>query len=91
VPGHTKGSVAFLFEERCLFAGDSLSWDFTTDDLRASKHVCWYSWAEQTKSLRRLADYPFEWIFAGHGGSFRLPPDTMRARLLALTERMATV
>ena len=38
VPGHTKGSVAFLFEDRCLFAGDSLSWDFTTNDLRASKH-----------------------------------------------------
>ncbi|HEX3970936.1 MAG TPA: MBL fold metallo-hydrolase [Stellaceae bacterium] len=90
VPGHTKGSVAFLFEERCLFTGDSLSWDFTTDDLRASKHVCWYSWPEQTKSLRTLAAYRFEWIFAGHGGSFRLPAETMHARLLALTDRMAT-
>jgi glyoxylase-like metal-dependent hydrolase (beta-lactamase superfamily II) len=90
VPGHTKGSVAFLFEERCLFAGDSLSWDFTTDDLRASKHVCWYSWPEQTKSLRALAEHRFEWIFAGHGGSFHLPADTMRTRLLALTERMAS-
>jgi glyoxylase-like metal-dependent hydrolase (beta-lactamase superfamily II) len=89
VPGHTKGSVAFLFEERCLFTGDSLSWDFTTNDLRASKHVCWYSWPEQTKSLRAITAYQFEWIFAGHGGSFRLPPDTMHGRLLALTERMA--
>lgn len=89
VPGHTKGSVAFLFEARCLFAGDSLSWDFTTDDLRASKNVCWYSWPEQTKSLRDLAAYSFEWVFAGHGGSKQLPPEAMRARLLALTERMA--
>ncbi len=89
VPGHTKGSVAFLFEERCLFAGDSLSWDFTTDDLRASKHVCWYSWPEQTASLHALAAYRFEWIFAGHGGSFHLPRDEMRIRLIALTERMA--
>ena len=88
-PGHTKGSVAFLFEERCLFTGDSLSWDFTTNDLRASKHVCWYSWAEQTKSLRDLAAYRFEWIFAGHGGSFHLPREAMQARLLSLTERMA--
>jgi glyoxylase-like metal-dependent hydrolase (beta-lactamase superfamily II) len=90
VPGHTKGSVAFLFKERCLFAGDSLSWDFTTGDLRASKHVCWYSWPEQIASLRRLAEYPFEWVFAGHGGSYHLPRDEMRTRLLTLTERMAT-
>lgn len=90
VPGHTKGSVVFLFEERCLFAGDSLSWDFTTGDLRASKHVCWYSWPEQTASLRALAAYSFEWVFAGHGGSIYLPREKMYARLLALTERMAT-
>ncbi|HEY3917846.1 MAG TPA: MBL fold metallo-hydrolase [Stellaceae bacterium] len=89
VPGHTKGSVAFLFDGRCLFAGDSLSWDFTTDDLRASKHVCWYSWPEQTKSLRDLAAHSFEWVFAGHGGSKHLPRAEMRTRLLALTERMA--
>jgi glyoxylase-like metal-dependent hydrolase (beta-lactamase superfamily II) len=89
VPGHTKGSVVFLFNERCLFAGDSLSWDFTTRDLRASKHVCWYSWPEQTKSLRALTEYPFEWVFAGHGGSVHQPAAEMRARLLALTERMA--
>ena len=89
VPGHTKGSVAFLLENRCLFAGDSLSWDFTSRDLRASKHVCWYSWPEQTTSLRDLAAYSFEWIFAGHGGSYRLPAAEMHTRLLALTERMA--
>jgi glyoxylase-like metal-dependent hydrolase (beta-lactamase superfamily II) len=88
VPGHTKGSVAFLFEERCLFTGDSLSWDFTANDLRASKHVCWYSWPEQTESLRALAAYRFEWIFAGHGGSFHLAAAAMRVRLLALTEKM---
>ena len=55
VPGHTKGSVVFLFEERCLFTGDSLSWDFTTNDLRAGRRTCWYSWPEQTASLIRLA------------------------------------
>ena len=89
VPGHTKGSVAFLFEQRCLFTGDSLSWDFTTGDLRASKHVCWYSWPERTKSLHALAAHRFEWIFAGHGGSHCLPAGQMRSRLLALAERMA--
>lgn len=90
VPGHTKGSVAFLFEQRCLFTGDSLSWDFTTNDLRAGKQTCWYSWPEQTASLTRLADHRFDWVFAGHGGSHHVPADEMHARLLALTERMKT-
>ncbi len=88
VPGHTKGSVAFLWNEHCLFTGDSLSWDFARNDLRASKHVCWYSWPEQIKSLTRLLDYRFDWIFAGHGGSFHLPADDMRQRLAALVARM---
>jgi len=89
VPGHTKGSVAYLWRESHLFTGDSLSWDFAKADLRASKSVCWYSWPEQTESLRRLLDYRFEWIFAGHGGSIRLERDAMRARLAALVARMA--
>ncbi len=88
LPGHTKGSVAYLFEERCLFTGDSLSWSFEREDLRASKDVCWYSWAEQTESLRRLVAQRFEWVFAGHGGSVHLPADEMRERLEALVARM---
>ncbi len=88
VPGHTQGSVAYCFEGHCLFAGDSLSWDFATGDLRASKHVCWYSWPEQIASLKRLDAVDFDWVFAGHGGSMHLPVAAMRARLGALTERM---
>jgi glyoxylase-like metal-dependent hydrolase (beta-lactamase superfamily II) len=87
LPGHTQGSVAFLLEDRCLFTGDSLSWDFETGDLRASRHVCWYSWPEQLASLARLRTYRFEWLFAGHGGSHRLPPGDMQARLSALLRR----
>ena len=89
VPGHTKGSVAYLWNETRLFTGDSLSWDFVRQDLRASKHVCWYSWPEQIRSLTRLLDYRFEWIFAGHGGSIGLSADEMRQRLAALVARMA--
>lgn len=89
VPGHTKGSVAFLWDEHCLFTGDSLSWDFVKNDLRASKDVCWYSWPEQTTSLTRLLDYRFDWVFAGHGGSFHLPAEEMHAKLIALVARMA--
>jgi glyoxylase-like metal-dependent hydrolase (beta-lactamase superfamily II) len=88
VPGHTKGSVAYLARGLCLFTGDSLSWSFEQGDLRASKDVCWYSWPEQIESLRRLLDQPFEWVFAGHGGSIHLPPAEMRARLAALVTRM---
>jgi len=87
VPGHTEGSVAFLLEERCLFTGDTLSWEFETDDLRASRAVCWWSWPEQLASLARLLDHRFEWVFAGHGGSHRLPPEQMAERLRALLRR----
>jgi glyoxylase-like metal-dependent hydrolase (beta-lactamase superfamily II) len=89
VPGHTKGSVVYLYEERCLFTGDSLAWSFEDDDLEAFRGACWYSWEEQTKSLRRLSDYKFEWVLAGHGGSHHVPVEEMRARLEALVLRMA--
>jgi hypothetical protein len=58
-------------------------------DLVASREACWFSWSEQTRSLRRLLDYRFEWVFAGHGGSQHLPPDEMHGRLTALLNRMA--
>lgn len=88
VPGHTKGSVVYLYDNRCLFTGDSLAWDFEEDDLTAWRDFCWYSWPEQIKSLARLLDYPFEWVLAGHGGSKGLPPEEMHARLAALVKRM---
>jgi glyoxylase-like metal-dependent hydrolase (beta-lactamase superfamily II) len=88
LPGHTAGSVAFLLEERCLFTGDSLAWDFAADDLTAHRHVCWYSWPEQITSLRRLLDQRFEWVLAGHGGSKGLPAAEMNRRLGALLARL---
>ena len=89
IPGHTAGSVAYLHDRRYLFSGDSLAWSFERNDLEAFRDYCWYSWPEQIKSLRRLADYRFEWVFAGHGGSHYLPASEMNARLKALLERMA--
>lgn len=88
VPGHTKGSVAYLYDSRCLFTGDSLAWSFERDDLTAWRDYCWYSWPEQTKSLTRLAGFSFAWVLAGHGGSKELAPEEMQARLAALVERM---
>jgi glyoxylase-like metal-dependent hydrolase (beta-lactamase superfamily II) len=90
VPGHTRGSVVYLFDERCLFTGDSLAWSFEGDDLMAWREFCWYSWAEQIKSLRRLFDYTFEWVCAGHGGSKGLPSAEMNRRLRAMIRRLET-
>jgi hypothetical protein len=38
-----------------------------------------------------LLDHPFDWIFAGHGGSHGTPPEEMHDRLAALVNRMATL
>jgi glyoxylase-like metal-dependent hydrolase (beta-lactamase superfamily II) len=89
VPGHTEGSVVYLWRGRCLFTGDSLAWSFADNDLNAFRDFCWYSWEEQRKSLARLLDYDFEWVLAGHGGSHGLPAPEMHARLAALVGRMA--
>jgi glyoxylase-like metal-dependent hydrolase (beta-lactamase superfamily II) len=89
VPGHTEGSVVYLYDQRCLFTGDSLAWSFERSDLVVFRDACWFSWSEQTRSLRRLLNYRLEWVFAGHGGSQRLPTDEMHARLTALLNRMA--
>jgi glyoxylase-like metal-dependent hydrolase (beta-lactamase superfamily II) len=88
LPGHTRGSTGYLFR-RSLFTGDSLSWSFLTQDLRASRDYCWYSWPEQMRSLAKLREYEFDWIFAGHGGSKHLPVPEMQARLRAFLERNA--
>jgi glyoxylase-like metal-dependent hydrolase (beta-lactamase superfamily II) len=88
LPGHTKGSAAFLFEQRHLFTGDSLSWDFEEDDLAAWEEIAWYSWDEQRRSLRRLLDHSFEWVLSGHGASYGLPAGEMRRRLAALLDRL---
>lgn len=88
LPGHTRGSVAYLADERYLFTGDSLSWDFEDEDLTAWEDIAWYSWDEQRRSLRRLLDHRFEWVLAGHGASQGRPPDEMRARLAALLDRL---
>jgi glyoxylase-like metal-dependent hydrolase (beta-lactamase superfamily II) len=88
VPGHTKGSVVYLYDDHCLFTGDSLAWSFEADDLTAWRDFCWYSWSEQTRSLERLVDYSFEWVLAGHGGSKGLPAAEMNRRLRALVARM---
>jgi glyoxylase-like metal-dependent hydrolase (beta-lactamase superfamily II) len=87
-PGHTEGHCVLLFRERFLFTGDHLAWDRHAGRLDASYDYCWYSWPQQTESMRRLADYPFAWVLPGHGQRVHLPPPEMRRQMQALVARM---
>ena len=88
VPGHTRGSVVYLLDDRVLFAGDSLAWSMREQDLVAFRDACWYSWSALGESLAKLADYRFEWLLPGHGWPVHLVEDEMKARLRALVARM---
>ena len=88
VPGHTPGSTVYLLDDTYLFTGDSLAWHETRRELQAFRDACWYSWAELSESLGRLAAYRFEWVLAGHGGSAHRPAEEMNCLLRDLVERM---
>ncbi|HEV8588963.1 MAG TPA: MBL fold metallo-hydrolase [Pyrinomonadaceae bacterium] len=76
VPGHTRGHmVVLLYRNKFLFTGDHLAWSPNRQTLIAFRNACWYSWTEQTKSMRRLLGYEFEWVLPGHG---RIHHDTRR-------------
>jgi glyoxylase-like metal-dependent hydrolase (beta-lactamase superfamily II)/ferredoxin len=87
-PGHTAGHCVLLFGKRFLFTGDHLDWDRTERRLDASYDYCWYSWPEQTESMRRLAGFDFEWVLPGHGQRVRLPVEEMRRQMTALVRWM---
>ena len=89
VPGHTKGSVLFLLEQRFLFTGDSLYWSRKRGQLSAFRDACWYSWEEQGRSLARLRGQPFAWVLPGHGNRRREEPAEFARQLDALVARMA--
>jgi glyoxylase-like metal-dependent hydrolase (beta-lactamase superfamily II) len=88
VPGHTRGSVVYLLDDHVLFTGDSLAWSARERDLVAFRDACWFSWTELARSLGNLAGYRFEWVLPGHGWPVHLPAEDMKARLLALVQRM---
>ncbi|HEX8559269.1 MAG TPA: MBL fold metallo-hydrolase [Pyrinomonadaceae bacterium] len=80
-PGHTRGHAVLLHRDRHLFTGDHLAWSPTRRALTAFRSACWYSWAEQTRSMERLLDYRFEWVLPGHGRMRHADPARMRAEL----------
>jgi glyoxylase-like metal-dependent hydrolase (beta-lactamase superfamily II)/ferredoxin len=82
VPGHTRGSIV-LHHREVLFTGDHLWANADETGLAAGRDVCWYSWAEQLESIRKLAAYSFTHVLPGHGRRFVAPdPDAMRAAVL---------
>jgi len=81
VPGHTRGSAALLYRDEFLFTGDHLWLSPRHGGLHASRGVCWYSWPEQLRSLRRLLDFRFEWVLPGHGRRHHAPAAVMRGDL----------
>jgi glyoxylase-like metal-dependent hydrolase (beta-lactamase superfamily II)/ferredoxin len=87
-PGHTRGHAVMLYRDRFLFSGDHLWWSDRYNSLNASESVCWYSWAEQTRSVERLLDYRFQWVLPGHGRRARASTDRMREYLKECLDRM---
>src|SRR5499427_4230695 len=82
VPGHTRGHIVILYRNKFLFTGDHLAWSDNRGRLTAFRDVAWYSWPEQTKSMKRLLDYRFEWVLPGHGRRGHMPADAMRRSLV---------
>ncbi len=56
--------------------------------LYAFRSACWYSWAEQIRSMERLLDYTFEWVLPGHGRPVHLPAGEMRRALESCVQWM---
>jgi glyoxylase-like metal-dependent hydrolase (beta-lactamase superfamily II) len=67
IPGHTRGSVAFHFDDRWLFTGDSLYWNRHRGHLDVFGGATWYSWDRLADSMDRLSGLRVEWVFPGHG------------------------
>jgi glyoxylase-like metal-dependent hydrolase (beta-lactamase superfamily II)/ferredoxin len=89
-PGHTKGSVVFLLDDRFLFTGDSLAWSHERGDLTAFRGACWWSWSAQAESLQALAARRFDTVLPGHGARVASTADDLHDRLVALVGRMGS-
>ncbi|MDQ3586374.1 MAG: MBL fold metallo-hydrolase [Acidobacteriota bacterium] len=88
VPGHTRGHVVLLYRDKFLFTGDHLAWSPTCETLTAFRNACWYSWPEQTRSMKKLLSYDFEWVLPGHGRIHHDTREAMRVHLARCIEWM---
>ena len=90
VPGHTRGHIVILYKNKFLFTGDHLAWSDNRGGLIAFRDVAWYSWPEQTRSMKRLLDYRFEWVLPGHGRRAHQPAAVMHQSLIDCIAWMQT-
>ena len=90
-PGHTPGHQVMLYRDEVLFTGDHLAWSPVKETLIAFRDACWYSWAEQTKSMHRLLRYRFEWVLPGHGRIGHRSAEDMHSRLRGCVDWMKEV
>lgn len=79
-PGHTRGHCVLHYGEY-LFTGDHLAWDAQRNALTAHPNVCWYDWPTQLRSVARLRELSFSWIFPGHGDRVHLDHSALRSML----------
>lgn len=86
VPGHTRGSMALLYEEQFLFSGDHLWWDRDLKALGAPENLVWNT-QQLLKSVATLLDHRFEWVLPGHGDRIHLPASETPAHLERLLHR----
>ena len=89
-PGHTRGHVVFLYQNRFLFTGDHLAWSPARQTLTAFRSVAWYSWPEQIRSMEKLLAYDFEWVLPGHGDLNHVAAPLMREHLQRCISWMKT-
>lgn len=89
-PGHTRGHAVLLYRDKYLFTGDHLAWSPTRGTLTAFRSACWYSWTVQTRSMRRLLEYKFEWVLPGHGRIHHATAQEMHTELERCVEWMSS-
>jgi glyoxylase-like metal-dependent hydrolase (beta-lactamase superfamily II)/ferredoxin len=82
-PGHTRGSACLLVDDAILFTGDTLAWSPRLGHLYAFRDACWYSWAELSDSVARLATYSFRRVLPGHGRPVSSDVSSMAASMRA--------
>ena len=82
-PGHSRGSVSFLFDgswtggEGALFTGDHLAFNGKLNRLDGFGRYGW-NLPLQAESIRKLGALPFQWVLPGHGRRWHFGSDAER-------------
>ena len=88
-PGHTRGHMCLLLDNRFLFTGDHLWWEPDTGQLGSPQQLVW-NHDQLLRSIEKLLNYRFAWVLAGHGDRVHLDQDVLHAKLRDLLETRQT-